>query len=243
MNNSSITLSDALSQEQFFFVESEVNPDQLEISTQEPMYFETHFEGCMEMYSDAQTVAQYLNAHEGWFCRCAQPMKVEPINENGYTLIVGRFGSFGYEVEPKISVVLQPPQDGIYYMHTIPLEDNQPSCYNVDYNASMRLLEIPTEAAESNIVSVFRKHKKENIPTVITKVTWDLHLKIAVHFPKFIYKLPSSLIQSTGDRVLTEIIRQISPRLTQKVQQDFHTGLDLPLPPKDGRKFQRIGNS
>ena len=63
MNNSSITLRNAPSTEQFFFVETEVNPEQLEISTQELMYFETHFEGCMEMYSDAQTVAQYLNAH------------------------------------------------------------------------------------------------------------------------------------------------------------------------------------
>jgi len=27
---------------------------------------------CMEMYADAQTVAEYINAHQ-WFCRCAHP--------------------------------------------------------------------------------------------------------------------------------------------------------------------------
>jgi len=45
---------------------------------------------CMEMYASAQTVAEYLKAHRGWFCRCAAPMKVEPTGENGYALTIGR---------------------------------------------------------------------------------------------------------------------------------------------------------
>jgi hypothetical protein len=51
------------------------------------------------------------------------------------------------------------------------------------------------------------------------------------------------LIKSTGDRLLTEIVRQVSPRLTYKVQQDFHEQRGLPLPPKSGRYFQRIKNA
>ncbi|MDY7014297.1 MAG: DUF1997 domain-containing protein, partial [Cyanobacteriota bacterium] len=66
----------------------------------------------------------------------------------------------------------------------------------------------------------------------------QLQLKVTVNFPKFIYKLPPSLIQSTGDRLLAQIVRQISPRLTYKVQKDFHRSLDLPLPPKQSRTLE-----
>ncbi len=31
-------------------------------------------------------VAEYLNAHALWFSHCAEPMKVQPLGENGYAL-------------------------------------------------------------------------------------------------------------------------------------------------------------
>ena len=52
---------------------------------------------------------------------------------------------------------------------------------------------------------------------------WTLDLGVAIHFPKFIYRLPHKLIQYTGDKVLTQIVRQVSKRLTAKVQEDFHS--------------------
>ena len=33
--------------------------------------FHGQFADCMEMYASASTVAEYLNAHKGWFRRCA----------------------------------------------------------------------------------------------------------------------------------------------------------------------------
>lgn len=218
---------------------SEVTLESLEITETQSVLFQAGFEGCMEMYSDAQTVANYLNAHEGWFCHCAQPMKVESLGNNGYILTVGRFGSFGYEVEPKIAVVLHPPQGRVYPMNTIPIPNYNPPGYEVNYQASMELLEIPATEAVSDLEKVYRKHKS-NVPSVITAVKWEMNIEVAVKFPRFIYKLPLSLIQSTGDRVLTEIVRQISPRLTIKVQQDFHKRLNLPIPPKDGRQLRKI---
>jgi hypothetical protein len=203
-------------------------------------HFQTHFEGYMEMYSNAQTVAEYLNAHEGWFCRCAQPMKVEPIRNNGYVLTIGRFSAFAYEVEPKIAVVLQPPQENIYWMNSIPVPDYQAPGYEVDYQASMELVEIPVELAVSEIAAVYQKQGFCQLPSVITKVNWQLNMDVSVQFPKFIYKLPLSLIQSTGDRLLSQIVRQVSPRLTYKVQQDFHARLNLPLPPKNASNLQKI---
>jgi hypothetical protein len=211
-----------------------------EVLETQAVHFQTHFEGYMEMYSDAETVAAYLNAHEGWFCRCAQPMKVEPIGDNGYILTVGKFGSFGYEVEPKLAVVLQPPQDRIYQMHSIPIPNYFSPGYEVDYQASMELVEVPIHQAESSVASVFKKKGQGQLPSVITKVRWHLKMDVAVQFPKFIYKLPLSMIQSTGDRLLAQIVRQISPRLTHKVQQDFHIGQNLPQPPKNASYFQKV---
>jgi Protein of unknown function (DUF1997) len=185
----------------------------------------------MDMYGEIKSVAEYLDAHEGWFCRCAQPMKVEPLGKNGYNITIGRFNSLGYEVEPKISVVLQPPKDGIYLMHTIEVPNYNPPGYEVDYRAWMKLQEIPAELISSG---------PSKLPKAIARIEWELHMKVAVRFPKFIYRLPLSVIQTTGDRLLAQIVRQVSPRLTYKVQQDFHSRLHLPVPPNSSRKLQKI---
>lgn len=206
-----------------------------------PFLFETSFVGCMDMYSDADTVADYLDDHENWFCRCAQPMKVEPLGDNGYSLTVGNFGSFGYEVEPKIGVVLNPPVDRVYTMHTIPLPDYESVGYEVNYQAVMELKEAAREVVVGS--SLVSQPISSCLPSIITQVTWKLDLAVRVVFPKFIHKLPSSLIQGTGDRLLGQIVRQISPRLTYKVQQDFHNRLSLPLPPKSGRRLEKVNKS
>ena len=203
--------------------------------------FSVSFVGRMDMYSDADTVAQYLNAHEGWFCRCAQPMKVEPLGNNGYVLTVGKYGSFGYEVEPKIGVVLHPPIGKIYKMETIPLEDGDRLGYEVNYQASMELNEIINNNSTENKPSLFAR--KQTIPPTITQVNWELDLSVEVEFPTFIHKLSSSLIQSTGDRLLAQIVRQVSPRLTYKVQQDFHLSHQLTMPPKSSRQLTKIDRS
>jgi hypothetical protein len=201
--------------------------------------FKVSFNGRMDMYSDLDTVAKYLDAHEGWFCRCAQPMKVEPLADNGYILTVGKFGSFGYEVEPKIAVVLNPPVDRVYFMQTIPLPDCDEG-YEVNYRAKMKLQEVANNTTQIQSKGLF--NKQTTIPQRITEVGWDLDLKVKVEFPQFISKLSPSLIQATGDRLLTQIVRQISPRLTYKVQQDFHNSHNLSVPPKSSRQLHRVSD-
>ncbi|MEO1800897.1 MAG: DUF1997 domain-containing protein, partial [Cyanobacteria bacterium J06629_2] len=68
----------------------------------------------------------------------------------------------------------------------------------------------------------------------------DLDLKVKVEFPQFISKLSASLIQATGDRLLAQIVRQVSPRLTYKVQQDFHQNYGLAMPPKSSRQLNKV---
>ncbi|MEI1378414.1 DUF1997 domain-containing protein [Nostoc sp. UHCC 0926] len=174
--------------------------------------FSGHYQDFMEMPAPVEKVAEYLNAHASWFCRCAEPMKVESLGENGYALVIGRFGAFGYEVEPKIGLELLPPDESIYRIRTIPIPDYQAPGYDVDYKASLQLIE--NDACSSGEV---------------TRVEWELDLIVDLHFPRFIQRLPKSIIQSTGDRLLNQIVRQVSRRLTRKVQEDFHKSLEIPF--------------
>ena len=102
------------------------------------------------MYATPDVVANYLNQHSGWFCRCAHPMKVEPFTEKGYILTVGKFGSFGYEVEPKIAVLLDPPVNANYKMYNVEVPDEPYLGYAIDYQAEMQLSDTTWDAAIHN---------------------------------------------------------------------------------------------
>ncbi|WP_017316058.1 DUF1997 domain-containing protein [Mastigocladopsis repens] len=177
----------------------------------------------MEMYAAARSVAEYLNNHASWFSRCADPMKVEPLGNNGYALVIGRFGSFGYEVEPKIGLELLPPEEGVYRIRTIPIPDYHAPGYDVDYRASMQLSE---NAVNGSAICLGE----------MTRVEWELDLTVSIHFPRFIQRLPKSLVHSTGDRLLNQIVRQVSRRLTCKVQEDFHQSFGIPFPVNSKKK-------
>ncbi|MEO1373645.1 MAG: DUF1997 domain-containing protein [Cyanobacteria bacterium J06635_10] len=200
-----ISVASSLSDSQDF-------PDKFDF--EEKTQFYGTYSDCMELSAPAETVAKYLNNHNQWFSDCAQPMKVQRLGENGYELTIGSFGAFGYEVQPKIGLELLPPEQGVYRILTIPIPDYQPPGYDVDYRASLQLVE---SQDENNSI--------QSTPT--TRVEWELYLTVYLHFPQFIKRLPKSLIQSTGDRLLNQIVRQVSRRLTRKVQNNFHQSLDI----------------
>ena len=60
-------------------------------------------------------------------------MTVQPLDVNAYRLQLGKFGNFGFEVEPKIDLVLLPQQQGVYRIETLapalPVDEG----YNVDF--------------------------------------------------------------------------------------------------------------
>ena len=178
----------------------------------EPFCFSYRFTDAMLMGSDLKTVSKYLDAHQGWFTRCAHPMQVNAIGKNGYDLTIGRFNSFGYVVEPKIGLELLPQDSGVYRIKTVEIPNYTPPGYEVSFNAQMRLLETV------------------NGDRLGTKIDWDLDLHVYIQFPKFIYKLPTGVIQGTGDKLLKQIVNRVSKQLTHKVQQDFHRGLGLKIP-------------
>ena len=178
----------------------------------QPFCFSYRFTDTMLMGSDIKTVGKYLDAHPGWFTRCARPMTANPLGQNGYALTIGKFNSCGYVVEPKIGLELLPQDSGIYRIKTIEIPDYTPPGYEVSFNAQMRLVEF-VNGQQSG-----------------TKIDWDLDLHVYIQFPKFIYKLPTGAIQGTGDKVLKQIVNRVSKQLTHKVQQDFHGNLGLKIP-------------
>ncbi|RAQ43773.1 hypothetical protein B9S53_10715 [Arthrospira sp. O9.13F] len=205
------------------------DPEQQD-STEQPeqMWFHTDYDDCMEMFADWETVAEYLGHHQGWFCRCAQPMKTEPIGENSYSLIIGRFGAVGYQVEARVGLELVPPDEaGIYRIRTTPIPDYVPPGYEVDFQSTMKLGQLSVE-------EVCEKYQvePENCPAIVTGAKWHLDLAVGVKFPKFILDMSRALIQKTGDSLLKKIVKQVSRRLSYKTQLDFHTTQNLPFPKK-----------
>ncbi len=203
-----------------------INPEQSalgdskEWQTPETIVFEGYYVGNMEMFADIDTVADYLNAHQGWFTRCAQPMDVKPIGHNGYAISLGRFGSLNFQIQPKIGLHLLPQNKGVYRIETIPVPGYEPEGYDVDFRAAMSLAE----------------KRQEKLPVKqSTQVEWELNLQTKVQMPRFIQALPQSLVKASGDKLLNQIVRQISRRLTRKVQEDFHKMMNLPLPGRKAR--------
>jgi hypothetical protein len=208
LKKSSVTTSSVV-------MESEIQPQDLkslDFSQNQPFVFSYRFTDAMSMGADVHTVGKYLDAHQGWFTRCAHPMQVSAIGQNGYAITIGKFNSCGYIVEPKVGLELLTQQSGIYHIRTIAIPEYTPPGYEVSFNAQMRLVETL------------------NGTTLGTKVEWDLDLSVQIQFPKFIYKLPKKVIEGTGDKILKQIVSQVSRRLTDRVQQDFHGNLGLKIP-------------
>lgn len=195
----------------------------------ELIWFSTHFEDSMEMYADAATVAEHLNNHKSWFCQCALPMKSEPLGENGYDLLIGRFGAFGYRVEARIGLELLPPDaEGCYLIRTIPVPNYTPPGYEVNFCSAMSLAEVSADEFAKNGSSCDRSQ----LPPIITIAGWKLDLAVGVSFPKFIRSMSTTLIQKTGEGILEKIIKQVNRRLTYKTQLVFHESLGIPFPKK-----------
>jgi hypothetical protein len=193
------------------------------------------FADLMEMRAPAAVVAAYLDRHEGWFRRCAAPMEVSPLEHNGYVLTLGRFGNFGFEVEPTIGLELLPQADGVYRIQTVPVPEADAALaalYDVEFNASLRLDEPSGEEEGASISS-------EEVDALMshTLVRWELDLAVWIRLPAMVSLLPEGLVQSSGDHLLRQIVRQVSRKLTWKVQEDFHANHGIPCPPRRRAMF------
>jgi hypothetical protein len=184
--------------------------------------FHNHYVGYMDLFADQQTVMKYLDAHQGWFKRCAHPFKADPIGETGYAMGVGQVGALGFNVDPRVGLNLLPPDaNAIYRITTIPIPDQLPQGYEVDFHAEMRL--------EEKILDLKAGEQSDKNP-VMTCIEWDLKLTVTLQFPTFIQRLSKDMLQKTGDGVLGFVVARVSKSLTPKVQADFHKTHDIKVP-------------
>jgi hypothetical protein len=190
----------------------------------QPTIFRNHYVGYMDLLADQETVMHYLDRHEGWFRRCAKPFRADPLGTTGYAMGVGRVGAFGFYVDPRVGLDLLPQEGGVYRIRTIPIPDQEPQGYEVDFQAEMRLLEQPLVVEDA-------------ARGLMTAIEWDLDLTVTLQFPAFILKLPQESIQKTGDGVLAFVVKRVSKSLTAKVQDDFHRSHDIAVP--RGMKLRR----
>jgi hypothetical protein len=201
---------------------------------QQVFRYASAFSDLMEMRAPAGVVASYLDVHQLWFERCASPMEASPLGERGYALSLGRFGNFGFEVEPKIGLELLPRDNGVYSIITVPLATPDPALagvYDVDFHASLQLDEAgPDRSLELSRDDVDRMMAH-------TLVRWQLDLSVWIRLPSMLTLLPDGLLQTSGDHLLRQIVRQISRRLTWKVQEDFHGRHGIPCPPRRRAQF------
>jgi hypothetical protein len=185
-------------------------------------HFHNHYIGNMDLFANKQTVMKYLDAHQGWFRRCANPFKADPIGETGYAMGIGKVGALGFQVDARVGLNLLPPDENfVYRIVTIPIPEQKPQGYEVDFQAEMRLEEKTLE---------LRAGEKLGSDPLITSVEWDLNLTVSLHFPGFIQKLSKDMIQKTGDSVLGFIVQRVSKSLTAKVQDDFHKTHEIKVP-------------
>ena len=183
--------------------------------------FHNHYVGYMDLFADQPTVMKYLDAHQGWFRRCAHPFKADPIGETGYAMGVGKVGAIGFQVDARVGLNLLPPDvNSVYRITTIPIPEQLPQGYEVDFQAEMRLEE----------KSVVLTGDLAGQMGVMACIEWDLHLTVFLQFPQFIQRLSQDMLQKTGDSVLGFIVKRVSKSLTAKVQDDFHKTHDIKVP-------------
>ena len=101
-------------------------------------------------------------------------------------------------------------------------ESSLEGLYDVEFNASLQLQEPSATAGDDK---------------ALTLVRWELDLSVWIQLPGVITLLPDSLVQSSGDHLLKQIVRQVSRKLTWKVQEDFHTSHGLECPPRQRARF------
>jgi hypothetical protein len=117
---------------------------------------------------------------------------------------------------------------------TVPLPSTDPALagvYDVDFNAYLELDEAGLEGSKE--VS----HEDVDRLMAHTLVRWQLDLAVWIRLPSMLNLLPERLVQSSGDHLLKQIVRQISRKLTWKVQEDFHTNHGIPCPPRRRARF------
>ena len=161
-------------------------------------------------------VAAYLDDHQELVPRCASPMQVEAIDQKSYSLTLGRFGNFGFEVEPTIALRSCRSRKG---------STGSKPCRRAasPWPAGSLRRRLPRPGCAGS--------PKQDTP----HRAMGSGSQASGSAAQGDHHAAGSVVQSSGDHLLRQIVRQISRRLTWKVQEDFHATHGLSCPPRRQR--------
>ncbi|MDX2273148.1 MAG: DUF1997 domain-containing protein [Cyanobacteriota bacterium] len=181
-----------------------------------------HQQGQVDLDTDVQALAHYLNHHQSWIHHCFKPLQVEALSEDTYRLQFFRIGGMGFELEPCFGVKIWPEDQQVFRLSSIELPSDAELPYKVDCQSYFQLEALP-DAGNS---------------APQTRVHWDLKLRIGMELPGFLLALPRKLVHKVGSRVVNQVTRSMSDRLTHNVCTDFYKSIN-----KAGRKYRLISLS
>lgn len=176
-------------------------------------------QGRVDLETDRLTLAHYLHDHAEWIERCFKPLKVFPLSPETYKLQFFRIGGLGFELEPCFGVKIWPEQDSVFWLSSIDLPEEEGLPYSVDCLSYFRLEELDLDSHHGPL----------------TRVHWDLKLDIWMQLPGFLQALPYPLVYRVGARVVNQVTRSMSDRLTHNVCTDFYRSVH-----KRGRRYKII---
>lgn len=160
--------------------------------------------GEVDLTTTLPPLADYLRDHEQWIETCFKPLKVKPLSTDAYQLKFFRMGALGFELEPCFGIQIGSKGDRLFFLHSIPLPEDDSLPYSVDCSSEFRLEE-----------------RQEN-GAAVTRVFWTLHLDIVVELPRFLQVLPRKRVRSVAEALVNQVARRMCNRLTQNICQDYY---------------------
>ncbi|GAB4218538.1 MAG: DUF1997 domain-containing protein [Synechococcales cyanobacterium] len=161
-------------------------------------------QGQVDLETPVEDLADYLRHHQEWIHRCFKPLKVNPLGEGNYRLHFFRIGGLGFELEPHFAISIWEEPLHQFRLDSLDLPEDEPLPYHVDCQATFRIEQLP------------------DTDRPITRVFWGLVLKIDIELPGFLQVLSRSLVQKVGIKVVNQVTRSMSDRLTHNVCTDFY---------------------
>jgi hypothetical protein len=172
-------------------------------------------QGQVAMETEREPLAAYLGEHQEWIDRCFKPLKVFPLSESTYKLQFFRIGGLGFELEPCFGVEIWAEEDYLFRLGSIDLPSDADLPYTVDCQSYFQLRDLPDSG--------------------MTQVNWDLELDIWMELPCFLSAFPHSLVYNVGAKVVRQVTRRMSDRLTHNVCTDYYRSVG-----KRGKKYQVV---
>ncbi len=165
-------------------------------------------QGAVDLETDLDRLASHLERHSEWMERCLKPLTVYALSADDYKLQFFQISGLGFSLEPCFGVKVWSEPNYVYCLRSIPLPEDEALPYTVDCWSYYHLESI--------------------VESEVTRVNWKLKLHIVLDLPKFLQALPDSMVYQVGVRVINQVTRTMTDRLTRNVCTDYYQSIGRP---------------